>query len=159
MSIHLRTLAAAGSLTTVLLLAACGGKATDPQPAPAAEPAPAATAEEEPAAALSPERAVFAPGCLELKPVDVGPGIKQPTAMIREYPDLPGGVRVKGRVVLEAIVDAKGAVCDARVVEGLEPRLDRACVESLKRWAFTPARLRGDPVPVFFSVTIKFDTN
>lgn len=156
-----RTSAAAGGLLTIVLLAACGGgtdQAGTSAAPPAGEPVAAPAAEEEAAAPVDPARAVFAQACLDLKPVEVKPGVKPPTAMVREYPEMPGGVRVKGSVVLEVIVDAKGAVCDARVVRGVNQRLDKACVDSVKRWAFTPARLRGDPVPAFFSVTIVFDT-
>lgn len=156
-----RTSAALGGSLALVLLAACGGgsKPADSQAAPAAaEPAPTPAAAEEAAAPLDPARAVFSQACLDLKPLESKAGVKQPVAMVREYPELPGGVRVKGSVVLEAIVDTKGAVCDARVVRGINQRLDQACIDSLKRWAFTPARLRGDPVPTFFSVTIVFDT-
>ncbi len=153
-----RAVAVLGFALLLALLTACGGAEKPAASPPASEPPPPPAAEEQEAIPLDPERAVFSHACLDLKPAEVKGGMKPPAAMVRQQPELPGGQRVTGTVVLEVIVDEKGAVCDARVITGVNPRLDRSCIESVKTWVFRPARRRGDPVAVFSRVKIAFDT-
>jgi protein TonB len=64
--------------------------------------------------------------------------------------------RVQGVVILEAIIDALGNVTDVKVLKGLPAGLSDAAVEAASSWRFEPARRNGDPVPVFYNLTVRF---
>jgi protein TonB len=46
-------------------------------------------------------------------------------------------------------------VTDVRVLRGL-PLLDRAAIEAVRQWVYTPTLLNGVPVPVIMTVTVNF---
>jgi TonB family protein len=62
---------------------------------------------------------------------------------------------IQGVVILEAVLDAQGQVESVRVLRSI-PQLDRAAVEAVQQWHFTPARLNGQAVPVVMTVTVNF---
>ncbi len=104
-----------------------------------------------------PARVVFKPECLALKPIEIRAPARKPVAMVREEPEVSTTAKVKGQVVVEAIVDAAGLVCDARLVTGLGGRIDQSAVEATKKWAFVAARRRGEAVACFHQVSFAFD--
>jgi TonB family protein len=63
---------------------------------------------------------------------------------------------VEGAVHLQAIVNQDGSPSDIKVIKTLEPSLDRAAVDALLQWRFTPATLDGTPVRVHIHVEINF---
>jgi TonB family protein len=66
--------------------------------------------------------------------------------------------KVRGSVVLMAIVDRDGSVRDVRVVQSLEPSLDAAARQAFAQWAFQPATRGGASVPIAVSVQMAFTT-
>jgi len=64
-------------------------------------------------------------------------------------------VRVEGTVILEAIIDATGVVQNVTVLRSV-PMLDRAAIEAVQQWRYTPTRLNGQAVPVIMTVTVTF---
>lgn len=92
------------------------------------------------------------------KPVPVGGRIKNP-AKIKDvrpvYPAIAGANRVEGRVIIQAIIGADGLVQDARVV-GSVPLLDRAALDAVMQWQFSPTLLNGIPIPGIMTVTVNF---
>jgi TonB family protein len=66
--------------------------------------------------------------------------------------------KVRGSVVLRAIVDRNGTVRDVRVVQSLEPSLDDAAREAFAQSEFRPATRRGEPVAIAVSVQMVFTT-
>jgi protein TonB len=64
--------------------------------------------------------------------------------------------RIQGVVILEAIIDAEGTVRDVQVLKGLPMGLTESAVETAMEWKFEPATLEGEPVAVYFSLTIRF---
>ena len=64
--------------------------------------------------------------------------------------------RIQGVVILEAIIDAEGHVRDVKVLKGLPMGLTESAVETAMQWKFEPATLQGEPVAVYFSLTIRF---
>ena len=64
--------------------------------------------------------------------------------------------RVQGVVILEAIIDAMGNVNDVKVLKGLPMGLTEQAVQTAEEWKFKPATRNGDPVAVFFNLTIRF---
>ena len=64
--------------------------------------------------------------------------------------------RVQGIAILEAIIDEEGTVTSVRVLKGLPMGLDRAAQEAVEQWRFAPATRYGQPVSVYFVVTVNF---
>ena len=93
------------------------------------------------------------------------PAAYRPGGMIREprklvdvapiYPEIARAARVEGLVILEATIDERGFVTDARVLRSV-PLLDAAALAALKQWRYTPTLLNGTPVRVLMTVTFRF---
>ena len=65
-----------------------------------------------------------------------------------------------GTVLVEARVDASGAVSSVSVANGSGSRLlDRAAMDAVRRWRFEPARSNGQPVAATVRVPIQFSPN
>jgi protein TonB len=60
-------------------------------------------------------------------------------------------------VVLAAAIDAGGRVRELKVVNSLDPVLDRRAIDAVRQWQFSPARMSGLPVPVLINVTVNFN--
>ena len=58
-------------------------------------------------------------------------------------------------MILEAVLDAQGQVESVRVLRSI-PQLDRAALDAVQQWRFTPALLNGQAVPVVMTVTVNF---
>ena len=98
------------------------------------------------------------PPAAVLTPVRPGGKVKYP-AKVRDarpvYPPIAVHSGVEGRVMIEAIIGVDGRVKDARVLRSI-PLLDRAALEAVQQWRFTPTLLNGIPVPVIITVTVDF---
>jgi TonB family protein len=64
--------------------------------------------------------------------------------------------RVEGKVRLACMIAKDGHVSNVELVRGIDDRLNRAAVEALAKWEFTPATRRGEPVAVDVLVEIPF---
>jgi periplasmic protein TonB len=85
-------------------------------------------------------------------------GIEAPKKIVDvtpTYPSIAQGARVKGMVILEAVIDVHGNVTSVQVLRSI-PLLDQAAVDAVRQWRYTPARLNGQPVPVVVTITINF---
>jgi len=92
------------------------------------------------------------------EPVVIGGTIRRPQKVHDArpvYPAMALAARVEGIVIIEAVLDADGAVANARVLRGV-PLLDPAALDAVRQWRFTPTLLNGHPVPVVMSVTVTF---
>ena len=63
---------------------------------------------------------------------------------------------ISGTVVTELIVGTDGIPRDIRVVQSLDPGLDRNTVEAISEWRFRPGQLNGKAVPVRARVSTTF---
>ncbi|MCG6949448.1 MAG: TonB family protein [Acidobacteria bacterium] len=72
------------------------------------------------------------------------------------YPEEARHARVQGVVILQTIIDTLGNVTDIRVLKGLPSGLTEAAVEAVSSWRFKPATLEGEPVAVYYLVTVSF---
>jgi TonB family protein len=93
-------------------------------------------------------------------PAFVRPGgnIKDPRKIVDArpiYPTIAIAARAEGVVTLEAIISRDGDVTDAKVVMS-QPLLDRAALDAVKQWKFTPTTLNGVPVEVHMMVRVNF---
>jgi TonB family protein len=65
--------------------------------------------------------------------------------------------RFAGMVILEAIIDREGKVENVvRVLKGQPMGLTESAADCLRQWRFKPATLNGEPVKVFYVLTINF---
>src|SRR4051794_8473998 len=94
----------------------------------------------------------------QLAPARIG-GVIKPPRKIQDvapvYPELARTARVSGVVIIEATIDEQGGVQDARVLRSI-PLLDRAAVDAVRQWRFTPTVLNGQVIPVVMTVTVNF---
>lgn len=72
------------------------------------------------------------------------------------YPTLPLLAKVRAKVVMSFVVDEKGKVEAARVLESSDSRFDQAALESVLKWKFLPALNGGTPKKCFITTPIEF---
>jgi protein TonB len=85
-------------------------------------------------------------------------GIQAPRKIVDvapKYPALARDSHVEGIVILDVIIDEAGVVKSTRVLRSV-PFLDRAAVDAVQQWRFTPARLNGVAIPIVMTVTVSF---
>jgi protein TonB len=88
----------------------------------------------------------------------VGGSIREPRKVVDApvaYPEIARQARVEGLVILEATIDERGLVTDARVLRS-EPLLDGAALAAVRQWRYTPTLLNGVPVRVLMTITFNF---
>ena len=90
--------------------------------------------------------------------VRVGGDIKEPKK-IKDvkpvYPEAAKAAGVQGIVIIEIMIGTDGAVNEAKVLRSV-PELDRAAVDAVMQWKYTPTLLNGEPVKVIMTVTVTF---
>jgi periplasmic protein TonB len=92
------------------------------------------------------------------EPVRIGGDIKAPARtyyVAPVYPTVALTVKEEGTVTLEAMIDEAGNVKDLKVI-GSRPLLDKAAMEAVSRWRYTPTRLNGVAVPIILTVRVTF---
>lgn len=93
-------------------------------------------------------------------PYRVGGDIQHPRAITRvppAYTEEAKEKRIQGVAILQAIIDTEGRIEDVKVLKGLPHGLTEAAVEAVRQWRFEPARDGdGQPVPVYYNLTINF---
>ena len=133
--------------------------ATNPPHAPPAQPESDASPTTSPAQGDQPATAEAKP---ETTP-SAEPGGKRPIsggvlngkAIFLPKPVHPGGVDVKGVVVVEVTIDEYGNVSGARAVSGPQ-QLQAAAIEAARQARFTPTYLMGEAVKVRGVITYNF---
>ena len=86
-------------------------------------------------------------------------GGTQPEEIDRVLPRYPGAARragVQGPVVVRGIVRKDGTIDDVEVIKDLPSGLGDAAREAVSRWRFRPATFRGEPIDVYYTVTVNF---
>ena len=77
-----------------------------------------------------------------------------------EYPAIAKENGITGVVYVSYIVDRDGSIKDVKVVRGADPFLDKEAVRVVKTLrGYTPGKQRGKPVPVQFTIPIRFVLN
>jgi protein TonB len=90
--------------------------------------------------------------------VRVGGNIKAPTRtkyVTPVYPAIAQSSRVRGVVIVEAVIGPEGNVTDATVIRSI-PLLDQAALDAVRQWRYTPTMVDGKPVSVIMTVTVSF---
>ena len=72
------------------------------------------------------------------------------------YPPELKKERVEGQVIAHTVITEEGRVESVEILETPRPEFGDAVRESLAKWKFEPATLDGEPVSVFYQLTINF---
>jgi protein TonB len=72
------------------------------------------------------------------------------------YPNAARKARLPGRVVLEAVIGLDGSVESVSVISSSSSLFDEAAMAAVRRWKYTPARMNGGPVRVYYTVQVSF---
>jgi TonB family protein len=117
-----------------------------PPPERAEEPPPA-----QPMAAAAPDRSgVYAA---------VPPEGTQPVEIDRAipiYPVMARRVGAGGSAVIRGIVRRDGTIDEVEIVKNLPYGMGDAARDAVRRWRFRPATYRGEPIDVYYTVTVNF---
>ena len=86
-------------------------------------------------------------------------GGTQPEEIDRVVPRYPAVARragVQGAVVVRGVVRKDGVIDDLVVIKDLPFGLGEAARDAVRRWRFRPATYRGEPIDVYYTVTVNF---
>ena len=89
----------------------------------------------------------------------VPPGGTQPEEVDRVIPRYPPAGRragVQGAVVVRGIVRRDGTIDNVEIIKDLPYRLGEEARRAVSRWRFRPATFRGEPIDVYYTVTVNF---
>lgn len=113
------------------------------------------------AAAIDPPRKALAnkdPDSPVSRAAVSSPADKAPEVILRREPVRPGVIDAIGatQVVIKAVIDIDGILRQPTIVESPGPSVSYAALEAVHQWRFRPGTSEGKPVPVVFSLTIRF---
>jgi hypothetical protein len=149
-------------------------------PAPAVERDASAPAVADDTSAPAVERDTSAPAVVEDKAKEGPCAWFEWRTLMEHFPPSPEGAEIKkarrkrgsinrpqskvthrfrGVWIVEAVVDEKGKVRDARVMARPEieppwPAYEKAIIKSIRRWSFEPERVNGEPRPGCTKITL-----
>jgi TonB family protein len=89
----------------------------------------------------------------------VPPGGTQPEEIDRVMPRYPPVARrrgVGGKVVVRGIVRRDGTIDNVEIIQDLELGLGEEARRAVSQWRFRPATYRGEPIDVYYTVTVNF---
>lgn len=89
----------------------------------------------------------------------VPPGGTQPEEIERVVPRYPPAARIaraSGPVVIRGIVRKDGTIDNVEIIKDLPYGLGDAARDAVSRWRFRPATYRGEPIDVYYTVTVNF---
>jgi protein TonB len=135
---------------------------TDPASTSTAVPPQTASAEPPPIPQPEPEPAPVQPAPVE--PTTgvysaVPAGGTQPRELDRVVPRYPPSARrrgIEGAVVVRGIVRRDGTIDNVEVIKDLPSGLGDEARRAVSRWRFRPATYRGEPIDVYYTVTVNF---
>ena len=89
----------------------------------------------------------------------VPPGGTQPEEIDRVMPRYPAIARrrnIGGAVVVRGIVRRDGTIDNVEIIKDLPYGLGEEARRAVSQWRFRPATYRGDPIDVYYTVTVNF---
>jgi TonB family protein len=75
---------------------------------------------------------------------------------VPRYPMMARRAGIQGPVVVRGIVRKDGTIDNVEVIKDLPMGLGEAAREAVSQWHFRPATYRGDPIDVYYTVTVNF---
>jgi protein TonB len=91
-------------------------------------------------------------------PIRIGGEIKEPALVHRVepiYPPYAVSANIEGVVILEATVDREGRIEELRVLRS-HPVLEKAAMEAVRQWRYSPVLLNGKPERFILTVVVTF---
>lgn len=92
-------------------------------------------------------------------PMAIEEGMVAPKVIHRvapEYPEEARKARIMGKVILKAVIHKSGEITQLEVLQSLRDDLDNNAMKAVRQWRFAPALKDGNPVSVFYHITINF---
>jgi TonB family protein len=92
-------------------------------------------------------------------PSQVGKDITPPEKISGTAPLYTGMAflaHLEGSVTVESIIDQRGDVENAKILQGLPLGLDQTALAAVKTWKFKPALKGGQPVKVYYVLKVNF---
>ncbi|PYQ30641.1 MAG: hypothetical protein DMF56_07475 [Acidobacteria bacterium] len=89
----------------------------------------------------------------------VPPGGTQPEEVDRVIPAYPPAARragIAGPVVVRGIVRRDGTIDNVEIIRDLPYGLGESARRAVSRWRFRPATFAGEPIDVYYTVTVNF---
>jgi TonB family protein len=89
----------------------------------------------------------------------VPPGGTQPEEVDRVIPAYPAAARragIAGPVVVRGIVRRDGTIDNVEIIRDLPNGLGESARRAVSRWRFRPATFGGEPIDVYYTVTVNF---
>ena len=86
-------------------------------------------------------------------------GGTQPQIARRTQPRYPRAARaanIQGTVIIRAVVRKDGSPDQVEILRDVGGGLGEAAREAVEQWQFIPATYRGDPIDVYYTVTVNF---
>lgn len=90
-------------------------------------------------------------------PKDVSPPEKL-SGPAPHYTGMAFLARLEGKVSVESVINQQGEVENAKILKGLPLGLDQMALAAVKTWKFKPAMKNGQPVKVYYVLTVNFQT-
>ncbi len=94
------------------------------------------------------------------EPIKVEGDVQRPQAVNTVSPIYPAEARknrIEGTTIVKAVIDEQGEVQDPTVSKSSgHPGLDQAAIDAVSQWRFKPATLDGEPVAVYYNLTMDF---
>ena len=75
---------------------------------------------------------------------------------IPRYPASARGNGVEGTAVVRAVVRRNGRVGSVEILRDPGMGLGEAAADAVRRWRFRPATYQGEPIDVYYTVTVNF---
>jgi TonB family protein len=85
--------------------------------------------------------------------------VKRPEILSTVKPQYPLAARrskVEGIVIVESIIEKDGSISHVRTLKKQPMGLDLSAMEAVCNWRFKPAILKGEPVKVYYVLTVNF---
>ena len=76
--------------------------------------------------------------------------------VVPRYPPIARRAGIQGAVVVRGVVRKDGRIDDVEVIKDLPYGLGDAAREAVTRWKFRPATYKGQPIDVYYTVTVNF---
>jgi len=76
--------------------------------------------------------------------------------VVPRYPMMARRSGIQGPVVVRGIVRRDGTIDNVEVIKDLPYGLGEAARDAVSQWHFRPATYRGDPIDVYYTVTVNF---
>jgi TonB family protein len=76
--------------------------------------------------------------------------------VVPRYPMIARRAGIQGPVVVRGIVRRDGTIDNVEVIKDLPYGLGEAAKDAVSQWHFRPATFRGEPIDVYYTVTVNF---